>query len=150
RFWREANESRRDNCSCRTEFEMNPAVAIPHLSFRPKRGEVIARLEAIYKIYQKSERVDPVYALNDINLSIHEGEMLAIMGASGSGKSTLMIIVGCLDRPTHGRYFLDQDDVATFSDDRLSEFRGRRLGFIFQNFNLIPQLTVAENLEVPL
>jgi putative ABC transport system ATP-binding protein len=76
--------------------------------------------------------------------------MLAIMGSSGSGKSTFMNILGCLDRPTSGHYYLDGHDVALMEDDALSEFRGSRLGFIFQNFNLIPQLTVAENLEVPL
>jgi putative ABC transport system ATP-binding protein len=75
--------------------------------------------------------------------------MIAIMGASGSGKSTLMNILGCLDRPTSGHYYLDGQDVSQLPDDELSEFRGRRLGFIFQNFNLIQQLTVLENLEVP-
>ena len=72
------------------------------------------------------------------------------MGASGSGKSTLMNILGCLDRPTHGRYVLGGDDVSQMADDLLSEIRSRRIGFIFQNFNLIPQLTVLENLEVPM
>ena len=124
-----------------------PAPAPPPT---PAKGAVIARLQNIFKIYQKTLNVEPVFALDDVSLSIHQSEMLAIMGASGSGKSTLMNIVGCLDRPTRGHYFLDNEDVATFPDDRLSEFRGRRLGFIFQNFNLIPQLTVAENLEVPL
>jgi putative ABC transport system ATP-binding protein len=76
--------------------------------------------------------------------------MIAIMGSSGSGKSTLMNILGCLDRPSGGHYFLDDQDVSQLPDDELSEFRGKRLGFIFQNFNLIPQLTVLENLEVPL
>ena len=113
-------------------------------------GAVIAEIVHLFKVYQKTENVEPVYALRDISLQIHRGEMLAIMGASGSGKSTLMNILGCLDRPTAGQYLLDGRDVAQFDDDALSEFRGARLGFIFQNFNLIPQLTVLENLEVPL
>jgi len=114
------------------------------------KGPEIVRVEDLFKIYQKTAAVEPVYALRGVTLGITQGEMVAIMGASGSGKSTLMNILGCLDRPTRGHYFLDGFDVAQLPDDELSEFRGRRLGFIFQNFNLIPQLTVLENLEVPL
>ncbi len=113
-------------------------------------GPVIASVQSLYKVYQKGKRVEPVYALCGIDLDIHQGEMLAIMGSSGSGKSTFMNILGCLDRPTSGHYYLDGHDVAYMPDDELSEFRGARLGFIFQNFNLVPQLTVLENLEVPL
>src|SRR3954470_19136468 len=100
-------------------------------------GPIIASVQNLSKVYQKLQSVDPVYALRSINLDIHQGEMLAIMGSSGSGKSTLMNILGCLDRPTSGHYYLDGHDVAQMSDDALSEFRGSRLGFIFQNFNLI-------------
>jgi len=89
-------------------------------------------------------------ALCGIDLSIPMGQYLAIMGASGSGKSTLMNILGCLDRPTAGEYRLDGIDVESLDDERLSEVRGRRIGFVFQAFNLISELTVLENVEVPL
>jgi putative ABC transport system ATP-binding protein len=91
-----------------------------------------------------------VHALRSINLDFIEGEYTAIMGASGSGKSTLMNVLGCLDQPTSGRYILGDVDISSLADDELSEIRSRRIGFIFQNFNLIQQLTVVENLEVPM
>ena len=116
----------------------------------PGSPPVVARVVNLKKVYQKPGTTVEVQALAGIDLEIHKGDMLAIMGASGSGKSTLMNILGCLDRPTDGQYYLDDEDVSQLPDDELSEFRGRRLGFIFQNFNLIPQLTVLENLEVPL
>jgi putative ABC transport system ATP-binding protein len=111
---------------------------------------VVARVSKMTKVYRKPGTAVEVRALAGVSLDIHKGDMLAIMGASGSGKSTLMNILGCLDRPSSGQYYLDGQDVSQLPDDELSEFRGRRLGFIFQNFNLIPQLTVLENLEVPL
>jgi putative ABC transport system ATP-binding protein len=110
----------------------------------------IAAVEHLTKVYRKPGSRVEVHALRGINLSFEPGEYVAITGASGSGKSTLMNILGCLDRPTSGRYLLGDQDVSHLSDDELSEMRGRRLGFVFQNFNLIPQLTVRENLEVPL
>jgi len=91
-----------------------------------------------------------VEALCGVSLRIEEGEYLAIMGASGSGKSTLLNLLGCLDRPTSGRYLLGGEDVSQLSDGELSEVRGRRIGFVFQSFNLIPQLTALDNIEVPL
>src|SRR5205814_1980104 len=91
-----------------------------------------------------------VAALRSINIDFEDGEYTAIMGASGSGKSTLMNVLGCLDRPTSGQYFLGGIDVSGLEDDVLSEIRSRRIGFIFQNFNLIQQLTVLENVEVPM
>jgi len=91
-----------------------------------------------------------VKALDGVSMQISSGDYLAIMGRSGSGKSTLLNILGCLDRPTAGQYLVGGEDVATLSDDYLSEMRGQRIGFIFQSFNLIPQLSVLENLEVPL
>lgn len=91
-----------------------------------------------------------VEALRSVNVRIQQGEYLAIMGASGSGKSTLMNILGCLDRPTTGEYFLDGRDVATMEDDELSRVRGRKIGFVFQAFNLISELTIVDNVEVPL
>ncbi|MGB3194974.1 MAG: ABC transporter ATP-binding protein, partial [Phycisphaerae bacterium] len=91
-----------------------------------------------------------VEALRGVTLRIEEGEYLAIMGASGSGKSTLLNLLGCLDRPTSGQYLLGGEDVSQLSDGELSEVRGRRIGFVFQSFNLIPQLSALDNIEVPL
>jgi putative ABC transport system ATP-binding protein len=91
-----------------------------------------------------------VHALRGVSLNVPYGDYLAIMGPSGSGKSTLLNLLGCLDRPTAGRLFLGEEDISQASDDQLSEIRASRIGFIFQSFNLIPQLTVLENIEVPL
>lgn len=91
-----------------------------------------------------------VHALRGISFGIPEGDYVAIMGPSGSGKSTLLNLLGCLDRPTGGRLLLGTDDVAQMTDDQLSEIRASRIGFVFQSFNLIAQLTVLENIEVPL
>lgn len=93
---------------------------------------------------------EDVLALKDLTFDIDEGELVSIMGPSGSGKSTLLNLLGCLDRPTSGSFFLGGEDVATLNDDELSEIRSRRIGFVFQSYNLIPQLTVLENIEVPL
>jgi len=111
---------------------------------------IVASLQNLSKIYRKPGANVAVMALNGINIEFQEGEYTAIMGASGSGKSTLMNIIGCLDRPTSGQYFLGETDVSGLEDDVLSEIRSRRVGFIFQNFNLIQQLTFLENLEVPM
>jgi putative ABC transport system ATP-binding protein len=110
----------------------------------------VASIRELSKIYRKPGTNVEVAALRTVNIDFEEGEYTAIMGASGSGKSTLMNIIGCLDRPTNGRYVLGEDDVSKLDDDQLSEIRSRRIGFIFQNFNLIQQLTVLENLEVPM
>jgi putative ABC transport system ATP-binding protein len=91
-----------------------------------------------------------VNALRGVTLSVDEGDFVALMGPSGSGKSTLLNLLGCLDRPTDGFYFLGDEDVARMDDDQLSEVRSRYLGFIFQSYNLLPQYTVVENVEVPL
>ena len=88
--------------------------------------------------------------LRDINLTIKKGEYLAIMGPSGSGKSTLLNMIGCLDRPSSGDYFLGDQNVSELEDDELSLIRGARIGFVFQSFNLISQLNVIENIEVPM
>ncbi len=91
-----------------------------------------------------------VRALRGVSLVVEQGEFVALMGPSGSGKSTLLNLLGCLDRPTEGTYVLGEDDVSSMEDDRLSEIRSRYLGFIFQSYNLLPQYTVVENIEVPL
>src|SRR5208282_577476 len=91
-----------------------------------------------------------VHALRGVTVDIHPGEYIAIMGASGSGKSTMLNLLGCLDRPTSGQYFLGDRDVSQLDDDQLSEVRSRYLGFIFQSYNLLAQYTVVENIEIPL
>src|SRR6476661_1203982 len=110
----------------------------------------VASIRNLSKIYRKPGANVEVAALRNIDLDIMEGEFTAIMGASGSGKSTLMNIIGCLDQPTTGSYILGDDDISQLEDDQLSEIRSKRIGFVFQNFNLIQQLTVLENLEVPM
>ena len=93
---------------------------------------------------------ETVHALRGVSFDVPEGDYIAIMGPSGSGKSTLLNLLGCLDRPTEGQFILGPDDVAQLDDDRLSEIRASRIGIVFQSYNLIPQLTVVENIEVPL
>jgi putative ABC transport system ATP-binding protein len=112
--------------------------------------DFVARIIQVTKVYQKDKAAPPVNALRGVDLDIPRGQYLSIMGPSGSGKSTLMNIIGALDRPTDGQYILDGDDVAKMDDERLSKVRGKRLGFVFQAFNLIPQLTVLDNVVVPL
>lgn len=113
-------------------------------------AEFAAQLHGIRRRYSHPDGTLMVEALRGVDLEIPRGQYVAIMGASGSGKSTLMNILGCLDRPTDGRYLLDGIDVAVLDDEGLSAVRGRKIGFVFQAFNLISELTVAENVEVPL
>ena len=108
----------------------------------------IVRLENARKIYRMGSQ--EVHALAGVNVDFERGSFWSIMGPSGSGKSTMMNVSGCLDRLTEGRYVLEGQDVSQLDDDRLSEMRLRHIGFIFQSFNLIPQLTVQRNIELPL
>lgn len=105
-------------------------------------------LNDIKKSYTLPGRV--VEVLKGINLEIKEGEFLSIMGPSGSGKSTLLNLIGCLDRPTSGKYLLDSIDINTLSDNELAEIRNRKIGFVFQSFNLIPRLSAIKNVALPL
>ena len=108
----------------------------------------LVEVQDICKIYDPGE--NEVRALDHVSLSIEEGEFVAIIGQSGSGKSTLMNMLGCLDTPTSGKYFLHGTDVSHMTDDEQSDVRNREIGFIFQGFNLIPSLTAIENVELPL
>lgn len=110
----------------------------------------VTELRGVRKTYYKPDGSVMVEALRGLDLTINRGESVAIMGASGSGKSTLMNILGCLDRPTTGEYFVDGQNVSTMTDEELSRFRGKTIGFVFQAFNLISTHTVEENVEVPL
>ncbi len=109
---------------------------------------MIIDIKNLYKDYLNGEMVVPV--LKDVSFSVDEGEFVSIMGRSGSGKSTLMNIIGCLDRPTSGTYLFNGEDVSAMSDDELSDLRNRGVGFIFQQFNLLPRETALENVELPL
>lgn len=107
-----------------------------------------ASIQNVVKEYRLGGEV--VRALRGVSFDVPEGDYVAIMGASGSGKSTLLNLLGCLDHPTSGNLYLGDENIANASDDRLAELRAGRIGFVFQSFNLIPQLTVLENIEVPL
>src|SRR3984957_2894353 len=105
----------------------------------------IIRLEHVHKVYHTGE-VD-VHAVRDVSLEIHRGEFVALMGASGSGKSTMMNTLGCLDRPTEGRYLLDGVDVSGLDRDQLATIRNEKIGFVFQGFNLLSRASALENVE---
>jgi len=113
-------------------------------------ADAMIQLRNVHREYHRPDGSVAVAALRGIDLDIERGRYLGIMGQSGSGKSTLMNLLGCLDRPTRGRYLLEGEDVSEHDDEKLSGIRGRRIGFIFQSFHLIPELTVVENVEVPL
>lgn len=111
--------------------------------------KVVIDMHGIVKKYYENQP-NELEILHGIDLRIYEGEFVAIVGESGSGKSTLMNMIGALDRPTEGNYFLDGEDVSTLSDERLSEIRNQKIGFVFQNFCLIPRTSAVRNVEVPM
>ena len=108
----------------------------------------VVKLEDVHKTYRTGEM--EVHAVRGVSLEIRKGEFVALMGASGSGKSTLMNIIGCLDRPTAGHYILDQADVSGLDRDQLADIRNQKIGFVFQNFNLLSRTSARENVELPL
>ncbi|HTW85553.1 MAG TPA: ABC transporter ATP-binding protein [Candidatus Sulfotelmatobacter sp.] len=108
----------------------------------------VVRLERLRKLYQLADQ--PTVALAGVDLTIERGEFVAIMGASGSGKSTLLHLIGLLDRPTSGRYWFEGNDVARLDADALADLRSRRLGFVFQSYNLLPRTSAIENVELPM
>ena len=109
---------------------------------------MIVQLENVYKDYAQGR--EPVHVLHDINMTVEQGEYIAIMGPSGSGKTTLMNLLGCLDVPTSGTYLLEGQDIGSLSDDALADIRNQSIGFVFQNFHLLPKMTALDNVALPL
>lgn len=129
-------------------LEIKILIELFILFFKEVIMEPLIRVKNMYKIYNPGE--NEVRALDDVSLEINQGEFIAIVGHSGSGKSTFMNMLGCLDTPDSGEYFLDGKDVANLSDNELSDIRNHKIGFIFQGFNLIPNLDALGNVELPL
>lgn len=113
-----------------------------------KSKDQLIKLERVWKTYRMGEM--DLHALRDVSLEVEKGEFVAIMGASGSGKTTLMNILGCLDRPSSGSYWLEGEEVSRMSADRRAMIRNRKIGFVFQNFNLLPRMSALENVAMPL
>ena len=113
------------------------------------KGNIMIQLKNASKIYEKQSQ-ESVYALDEVDLEIRRGEFIAIIGASGSGKSTIMNILGLLDKPTKGIYYLENQEVNQLTDNKLAELRNQKIGFVFQSFHLLPKTTAVENVELPL
>lgn len=126
----------------------NPNNSIQKNPSGPNSKSEVIKIENLTKVYESGEIA--VTALRDVTMTVRQGEFIAIMGASGSGKSTLMNILGCLDRPTEGRYYLEGIDVNEKTDDELSAIRNKKIGFVFQSFNLIPRTTALQNVQLPM
>ncbi|HJT17489.1 MAG TPA: ABC transporter ATP-binding protein, partial [Thermoanaerobaculia bacterium] len=122
--------------------------ALPEYIEESVNAKALIQLENIAKTYDSGENA--VQALRGVDVAIQQGEFVAIIGPSGSGKSTLMHILGCLDSPSEGKYWLDGDDVATLSARALARIRNQKIGFVFQTFNLLPRATILKNVELPL
>ncbi len=115
-----------------------------------ENSKPVIRIRDVSKIYEMGDGTIQVRALDGVSLDIHDGEYVAIIGVSGSGKSTLMNIIGCLDIPTTGTYYIDGQSVEAMSNDRLADIRSRKIGFVFQTHNLLPRLTALANVELPM
>lgn len=124
------------------------ADSLTPLAEVPEEIPTLALLEHVDKIYGEGDA--RVHALRDVSLTVNRGDYLAVMGTSGSGKSTAMNILGCLDRPTHGRYWLNGIEVEGLTDDQLADIRNSQLGFVFQQFHLLPQFSALENVILPM
>jgi len=131
-----------------TYYQPDNQLKIQNSKLKTIPNPVIIRLEEISKIYGSGNT--EVRALSDVSLLVQQGEYCAIMGASGSGKSTAMNVIGCLDRPTSGRYYLDGQDVAQMDEQALAHIRNRKIGFVFQQFHLLPQVSALENVMLPM
>ncbi len=130
-----------------------PLLGLRPLGLAPRallceEGNALIRLDRIHKVYHMGDV--EVHALRGVSLEIHRGEFVAIMGPSGSGKSTMMNIIGCLDHPTKGQYFLEGSDVSQVDKAGLADIRNKSIGFVFQSFNLVPRTSALENIELPL
>jgi putative ABC transport system ATP-binding protein len=135
-----------DSSTLDVNFKSSRSKIAAHLGIM-NNGAVVKLID-VHKTYRTGEM--EVHAVRGVSLEIRRGEFVALMGASGSGKSTLMNILGCLDRPTAGRYILDQAEVSELNRDQLADIRNTKIGFVFQNFNLLPRTSARENVELPL